>query len=141
MDNYTDSGYKPQKYVIPKDEDHAYNFLKERSGFVDLSLKSGKLKEKAEMFFEYGEPYNSIYDKQPYLSELNNIKIIRNAITHLSIKSKKDFDNFIRNVTGSLFKPDLTPGEFLAFYENEKKSDYLLYYIEILSDASLTIVK
>lgn len=88
------SGFKPNKYISPLDEEHAHRLIKGSSAYPDWSdLKS--VKDIASRLFEQGEPYKSALNG--FSSKFSEMKKVRNIIVHNSAKSKAEFDTLVRN--------------------------------------------
>ncbi len=136
----TDSGYAPKRYVIPKDEDHAYKIIKGSLRFVDwLNLEF--IRQQSELFFENGEPFkSSLYSNATVREVLQNMKMLRNRIVHTSQEAKEKYKSLLRNEFG--FASNITPGEFLLKIKYKKpKISYIEYYKKILEVASNDIVR
>jgi len=135
----TDSGYAPKRYVIPKDEDHAYSIIKSGRSFPDwLNLEF--IREKSELFFENGKPFKTtIYPKANVREALQNMRTLRNAIVHASRESKEKYEKMLRNEVG--FASNMVPGEFLSNMRTKKPQiPYIVYYKKILEVVSNDIV-
>jgi len=137
----TDSGYSPKRYVLPKDEQHAYDIVKGRQKFVDWSNLE-LLFQWANLYFENGTPFRDILIKSNINSELKNMRILRNKIVHSSKESDANFIKLIRDEFG--FASDISPGEFLyrERVKNEKPpKTYIEYYKKILEVACNELVR
>jgi hypothetical protein len=55
----TDIRYMPKAYVRPKDQYHAYQFIKEGREYADWTSPDIVIR-KANLFFEDGEPYKNV---------------------------------------------------------------------------------
>lgn len=136
----TDNGYSPKKYIIPKDEVHAYEIIKGNLQYVDwLNLEF--IRRQSDLFFENGEPFKTVLFSNATNKEiLQNMKILRNRIVHASPEAKEKYEKLLRNEFG--FASNITPGEFLLSMRNKKpKISYIEYYKKILEVASNDIVR
>jgi len=137
----TDSGYKPRRYVNPRDEKHAYELIKGGRSFPDwLNLEF--IREKSELFFENGSPFKDVlYNNQTIKEGLQMMKITRNRIVHISPKTKDEFINLLRNEFG--YDLGIGPGEFLRKNKarSKKSLSYIDYFKDILLMAANNIVR
>jgi hypothetical protein len=133
----TNNGYRPRVYVSPTSLDHALKFfiLKPRD-YVEWS-NGQQVIERAEMVFHDGEPYKSAI--RPSLTDLDNMRLIRNAIAHRSGTSWKKFETAVRLLYGSRPR-GLTPGLFLGLTHLGTGNPYIDYYKDVLSVAASRIV-
>ncbi len=133
----TDSGYGPKTYVRPVDRRHAYKFAREGRDYTDWTSPDTVIR-KAVLLFEDGKPFKDAFT--PIIQDIQDMKTIRNAVVHMSTKSREKFETLVRNKLGYA-KSGITPGEFL--YTNTKSQDmsYITYFTKILEFASKKIVK
>lgn len=135
----TENGYKPESYVTPIDEDHAYKIIKGGANFpnwLDLEF----IREKSELFFKDGEPFKSaLYDDQTIHKGLRIMKTTRNRIVHVSPGSREKFESMLRDEFG--YATDITPGEFLMKEGKKTKKSYINYFKEILLISAERIVR
>lgn len=106
------TGYKPRRYVFPKDEKHAKTMiLQDYSAFADWSTPS-KVKIRANYCFRNGEPFSQ--NISAIEQKLGDMKTIRNAITHSSQEAKEKFEIVARRFLTTL-PPirNFTVGRFL----------------------------
>ena len=133
----TDTGYTPKGYVNPKDEKHAYELVKGGQSYVGWTTPEIVI-EKSKLFFENGEPYKEIL--LSVLSEINNMKTIRNAIVHMSKEPRNKFETLVRNEL-KYKEENITPGEFLAKTKKGKDLPIITFFRDLLEYASSKIVK
>ena len=134
----TNKGYGPKTYVKPIDQHHAYNFVKRKGrDYADWTNPSTVI-EKSTLFFEDGKPYKDTFGS--IIGEMQNMKTIRNAIVHMSTKSRESFETLIRNKL-EYAKMGITPGEFLFTTIKGKNLSYITYYGDQMEVASERIVK
>jgi len=130
--------YKPHRYVSPQDEAHARKMiLQDYSGYADWSTPS-KLINRAEYCFKNGEPFKS--GMSAMYSVAQDIKTIRNAISHKSIKTHDKFKEVVRRYLVTLpAGQKITVGWFLRLQNNSTTvpQDYLdMFCQEILNFSS-----
>lgn len=134
----TRTRYCPKVYVSPMNLDHALKFfiVKPRN-YVEW-LSGQQVIERAEMVFRDGEPYKSAI--RPLLTDLDDMRQIRNSIAHRSGTSWKRFETLVRRILGS--RPHrLTPGLFLGLTHAGVGKPYIEHYKDVLSVAASRIVR
>lgn len=137
LGNKTDKGYRPKIYVKPRDEKHAYDFVREGRDYADWTTPDVVIR-KSNLFFVDGEPYKDVLE--PIIRDIQDIKTIRNAIVHMSAESREKFETLIRSKLGYAGAA-ITPGEFLATTIKGKKLSYITYFRDKLEFASEKIVR
>jgi len=133
-------GYKPRRYVFPKDEEHARKMtLQDYIAYTDWSSPD-KIKRRAEYCFRNGEPYKQNIDL--FASVLQNIKTIRNYIAHSSFDAKEKFENMARQYLGVLpVGRDLKAGVFLLMpTPRNPAQSFIEFFCEELRSFSERIV-
>ena len=137
LNEQTDTGYKPDRYVLPVDEKHAHNIVKTERGYFDCSNHETVIR-RADLFFKDGEPYkNSLISISSHLTDM---KQIRNAIAHISTDSKDKFEKLAIHAFGNL-PTGMTPGCFLYSSITGTTKMYINEYKEILENTCDSIVK
>lgn len=131
----TNRGYRPKTYAKPKDEEHAYEFVREGRDYADWTSPDA-IKRKAKVFFKGGEPYESPLTS--VIKDIQDMKTIRNAIVHMSQESQKRFETLLREKLGHA--KAITPGEFLS-HDQSTNLTYIAYFSDRLEFASDQIVK
>ncbi|MDD5546531.1 MAG: hypothetical protein PHO67_05195 [Candidatus Omnitrophica bacterium] len=141
MGGETSRGYKPKRYVSPKDEEHARKItLQDFTSYTDWSTPD-KIKRRAEYCFKNGEPFKTNIDL--YIQMLQDIKTIRNHITHSSIDAKEKFEDKARFYLGTLPPgKELKVGAFLLMRNSRSASVENLneYFCKQLKDFSKRII-
>lgn len=113
------------RYGIPKDKEHAYNMIKGTKNYPDWT-NIGDVKCLAKIYFENGGPY-SIIENIPV--EFDDIKNIRNRISHISEKSIKAFE---RVLTKTIMQTtNVSVGDFLMTFRDHSQT-YFSYYLDFL---------
>jgi hypothetical protein len=86
---------------------------------------------RANRLFKSGRPFAG--NIQPRITMLNNLKTIRNAITHASVESKEKFKTFVRNEL-TYYPPNMAPGSFLVTLKPgvHPPQTYFTFYAENL---------
>ena len=139
LGDFSKKGKPVQRFVYPKDENHAYEMIKNVRLYPDWS-DIDIILTYAENFFEDGGAF--IY-LRTMKGELYSIKKIRNAIAHNSLKAKREFENLVQGKIGFL-PNNITPADFLANHKiGKKKTDmlYIEYYIDFLKNAAEMLVQ
>lgn len=134
----TRTHYCPKVYVSPINLDHALKFFIVRPrDYVEWS-SAQQVIERAEMVFRDGEPYKSAL--RPLLTDLDDMRQIRNSIAHRSGTSWKRFETLVRKILGS--RPyRLTPGLFLSLTHAVVGKPYIEHYKDVLLVAATRIVR
>ena len=134
----TKTRYRPKVYVAPVSLDHALRFfiVKPRD-YVEWS-SGQQVIERAEMVFHDGEPYKSSI--RPLLTDLDDMRQIRNAIAHHSGASLRKFETVVRRLLGSRPR-GLNPGLFLGLTHVGNGKTYIEHYKDVLSVAASRIVR
>ena len=113
------------RYGIPKDSEHAYNMIKGTKNYPDWT-NINEVKCLAKIYFENGGPY-SIIESIPI--EFEDIKVIRNRISHVSEKSIKAFDRLLAKTI--MQTTNVGIGDFLMMFKNNGQT-YFSYYMDFL---------
>lgn len=118
------------KYVSPQNEEQAISMLKGTNRYADFTNRDTIIKL-ASNFFENGGTY-------PYLnsisSDFEDMKKIRNAISHISIESKRAFDGLVRKKLGAL-PPNICTSSFLDTAITGTTTTFFIYYKDIITSA------
>lgn len=115
------------RYGIPKDNEHAYNMLKGTKNYPDWT-NINDVKCLAKIYFENGGPY-SIIENVPV--EFEDIKNIRNRISHVSEKSKKAFERLLAKTI--VQTTNVSVGDFLMMFKDNRQT-YFSYYMDHLKE-------
>lgn len=118
------------KYASPQNEEQAINMLKGTSRYADFTNRDTILKL-AKNFFEDAGTYSYL---NSISSDFEDMKKIRNAISHISIESKRAFDGLVRNKLGSL-PPNISTSSFLNTPITGSASTFFIYYKDIIISA------
>jgi hypothetical protein len=110
-------------FVRPTSEDHALDILRGIKPYPDFTNRDIIVKL-AKNFFQEGGTYQSLNEFAPIFEE---IKKIRNAITHTSIESEKNFLSFARVKLGAV-PSNLNTAIFLNTIESHSNISYFVYY-------------
>lgn len=113
------------RYGTPKDNEHAYNMIKGTKNYPDWT-NINDVKYLAEIYFENGGPF-SIIENMPV--EFEDIKNIRNRISHDSEKSAKAFERvLVKTITQTT---NVSVSDFLMRFKNNNQT-YFSYYMDYL---------
>lgn len=113
------------RYGIPKDRQHAYNMVKGTKNYPDWT-NINDVKYLAKTYFENGGPY-SIIENIPI--EFEDIKVIRNRISHISEKSTKAFERLLAKTIVQSTNIDIS--DFLMMFKDDNQT-YFSYYMDFL---------
>jgi hypothetical protein len=102
-------GYKPICYAKPFNRSHAEDLLVAEARYCDWTA-ADKVLERAKRFFKHGKPFVTAI--HPHIHLLNNVKTIRNAITHASEEAEEKFRSLVRNEL-TYYPQGMVPGSFL----------------------------
>lgn len=103
------SGFKPDRFIQPRDLDHARGMVLGAAHFVKWNDPQEVI-QRAETYFKGGRPYADALGD--ILGELQAIKIIRDRIAHSSGNADKQFRNLVRLELGTV-PQGMTVGRFL----------------------------
>jgi hypothetical protein len=129
------SGFRPQRYVLPKDPAHAFNIIAQGKKYADW-VKVNELRTRAEWYFERGEPFSNVLGA--VRKDLEDMMVIRHRIAHMSTSAHKSFEDVVRGRIGSVPK-GVTPGSYLLTLD-PMRNNYHSYYLTVLEAAALQIV-
>ena len=130
------TGKKIKRYAKPVDDNHAMKLLIGTNRYVKWS-NSQTVRKLAELFFENGEPFETILASIE--TDLNDLQTIRNAAAHISSTTSRELDGL---GTRKLKKPCLNIHVYdliLAIDPNITSNTILKTYTDILDVASTQI--
>ncbi len=114
-------------YVSPQSEEKAIDIVKGTSRFADFTNRDTIIKL-ANNFFEAGGTYS-------YLNSISldfeEMKKIRNAISHVSLESDRAFRGLVRIKLGSV-PPNINTSDFLNTIGPNSTSTFFVYYRDIV---------
>lgn len=112
------------KFAAPKDRNHAYDMIRGTKQYPDWT-NVNDVKQLAKIYFKDSWHYSILFDLP---SEFNELKIIRNRISHISEKSEKSFNTVLSK---NIAKNNITPGEYLQLFK-DKNNTYFTFYCEMI---------
>lgn len=115
------------KYANPVTERHALELIKGTNRHADFTNRDIIIKL-SKNFFENGGPYTAL---NGIVIAFEEMKKIRNAISHVSIESEGEFLKLVRNKLGSL-PPQINTAIFLNSVVAGTTSTYFVYYKNII---------
>lgn len=118
------------RYVIPFDEENALNMIKGNSKYADFTNRDTVIRL-AKNFFDGGGTYSYL---DSISSDFEEMKKIRNAISHISIESEKAFHNLVRTKVGSI-PHKISTSIFLNMNIPKKKTTFFICYKNIVVSA------
>ncbi len=132
------TGFHPQRHAIPLNRQHAEDLLASDARHTDWTA-ADRVIARATRFFNAGRPFVGAI--RPRVNMLNNLKTIRNAISHRSAESFEKFETLVRNEL-TYYPNGMTPGTFLMMLVPgaTPPKTYLQSYVETLQTMAETIV-
>ena len=128
------NGHSFSKYVSPQNYDQAMDMIKGISRFADFTNR-GTILTLANNFFDGGGTYSYLNSISVDFEEM---KKIRNAISHISVESDRAFRGLVRTKLGSL-PPNITTASFLNTIIPQTTSTFFVYYKNVVVDAITNI--
>lgn len=126
-------GITYNRYACPVDKEYAYEILKGTKQYPDWTNLQEVI-TLAKLYFEFSGPYN-LLSSMPV--EFNEMKTVRNKISHMSIQSERKFNNLvIQKTSNATIK---SAGAFLNQFK-ENSITYFEYYTTTLLDYVKAIV-
>lgn len=104
-------GRTPNRYAFPPDQKTAMAWVIPEGRDYAQWTDAQHVRERAERFFKAGRPFAPVLRGNQ--SVLDEVRIIRNGITHKSVSARQKFETVVRTKLGSL-PPNLTIAGFLA---------------------------
>ncbi len=104
------NGFRPSRHATPLNRQHAIELLASDARHTDWTA-AAKIVSRADRFFLNGEPFVAVIRPQSNL--LDNMKTIRNALSHDSEEAFGKFQTLVRNEL-TFFPNGMVPGTFLA---------------------------
>lgn len=122
------NGYSPLRHAIPMSRQHAVELLASDARHTDWTA-ADRVVGRANRFFKGGRPFANVV--RPQTSLLDNLKTIRNALSHDSGEAVGKFETLVRNEL-TFFPPGMIPGTFLAMLKPHlaPPKTYLEFYTE-----------
>lgn len=122
------NGYTPARHAIPINRQHAVELLASDARYTDWTAAS-RVVSRATRFFKGGHPFVNVI--RPQTNLLDNLKTIRNALSHESEEAAEKFETFVRNELNYL-PPGMIPGTFLVTLKphHTPPQTYLQFYVE-----------
>lgn len=117
-------GNNNKTYALPTDSKHAYSIIKGTRIYPDWTNLE-EVNKLADIYFENRGTFACLH---PIPLEFNNIKTIRNRISHVSESSN---DAFNRLLAKTIFKTGIPVAEFLLTMK-DKKTSYYSFYTETM---------
>ena len=132
------NGFAPKRHAIPVSRQHAVDLLASEMRHTDWTA-AARIVSRAERFFKSGRPFADVI--RPQTNLLDNLKTIRNAISHDSDEATLKFENLVRNEL-TFLPTGMVPGTFLATLKPRvtPPKTYLQFYAERLRLMAETII-
>ena len=132
------TGYAPVRHAIPMNRQHAVELLASDARHTDWTA-ANRVVSRATRFFKGGRPFVNVI--RPQTNLLDNLKKIRNALSHESTEAAEKFETFVRNEL-TFFPPGMIPGTFLATLKphHAPPKTYLQFYAENFRSMAKAII-
>ena len=118
------------RFVSPVNEENALNMIKGNNKFADFTNRD-IIVRLANNFFDAGGTYTYL---NSISGDFEEMKKIRNAISHVSIESKKSFQGLVRTKIGSL-PPNIDTSTFLNMIVPGASTTFFIHYKDIVVSA------
>lgn len=116
------------RYVTPVNEEHAERLLRGKEQYIDFTNRSQIMKF-AENFFRDGGPFGFL---DSVAQDFEDMKKVRNEISHKSIKSRRDFERLVRSKMAEM--PDnITVSEFLMTTKPHSRMSFFEHYVDTVN--------
>ena len=122
-------------YVSPRDEQHARDIIRGNRRFATWA-RSGDVIQRAELYFNNGEPYSSALGSAS--SDLVDMVIVRNRIAHQSGSAKSNFLDLVRRKHGSV-PQGTNAGRFLLGSDVGASENRFEQYLGVISAVSKVV--
>ena len=134
-------GRPPHRYYRPPDVPSAWRFLSRLSGnrpYLDWT-DAIQVAERADLVFRRGSCFDKLRADNAVIQEM---KTVRNAITHHSDNSRAKFEELVRHKLTTL-PPQCTPGSFLGTRDPSAQSPdtFLDTYLGVIRALANDIVR
>jgi len=132
------TGFHPVRHAFPLNRQHAEDLLASDARHTDWTA-ADRVIARASRFFKAGRPFVGAI--RPRMTVLNNLKTIRNAISHSSDEAIEKFRTLVRNEL-TYYPNAMTPGTFLTTLVPgaTPPQTYLQSYVETLQSMAEAIV-
>lgn len=118
------------RYVSPVSEENALNMIKGNNRFADFTNRD-IIVRLANNFFDAGGTYTYL---NSISGDFEEMKKIRNAISHVSVESEKSFQGLVRTKIGSL-PPNMNTSTFLNMIVPGTSTTFFIHYKDIVVSA------
>ncbi len=115
------------KFVSPQNETQARDMLKGINRFTDFTNRD-TIVRLANNFFDGGGTYSYL---NSISADFEEMKKIRNAISHISVESSRAFQGLVRSKLG-VIPPNITTSTFLNSTVPNTTSTFFIHYRDIV---------
>lgn len=134
-------GRPPHRYYRPPDVPSAWRFLSRLSGnrpYLDWTDVI-QVSDRADLVFRQGSCFNKLRAENVVIQEM---KRVRNAITHHSDDARGKFEELVRQKL-TILPPRCTPGSFLGSYDlaDQTHRTFLDMYLDVISALANDILR
>lgn len=132
-------GRAPKRYVFPPNHETAKDWVIPEGRRYTQWTDAEDVRMRAVRFFRDGRPFAPVLRSNQNM--LGEVRTIRNAIAHSSVKARQRFEKLVRDKINTL-PPNLTVGEFLSTTKprSTPPASFLEFYIAKIDWAAQQIV-
>lgn len=123
------NGNTVERYVMPLDKEHAKKILRGKDQYVDFTNRSSIMKY-AENFFKNGGPFVYL---NGISQDFEDMKKIRNEISHSSINSRDEFERMVRSRI-SFLPTSINVASFLMAEMPKRKKSFFAHYLSVVEN-------
>lgn len=138
MSGATTKRSKPKLYLKKINKDHALQILCGTLEYPDWT-KIEDVRTLTKLYFVKGSPF--LLPLQEIEVHFNEMKKVRNAIAHISVKAYEKFYGLVKARLPA-FRQDVSPGEFLSSRVSKRQKDsFFRHYVTFLEIATDKIMR
>lgn len=135
MGKRSPSGFHPDRFVLPTTVEHAFDIIAQGRKFADW-VQVQDLRRRSQWYFRNGEPFASALLSAA--TELDEMRLIRHRIAHMSTSAHRSFEDVVRRNLGSVPR-NVTPGSYLLI-EKSRGQTYFDFYVSVLKVTAVQII-
>ncbi|MBF9219679.1 hypothetical protein [Hymenobacter ruricola] len=131
------SGIRVKRYAFPVDEAHANKIVIGGMRFMEWGTPDS-VRKLSKLYFKDGEPYETVLTS--ISSELSDLKIVRNAASHLSSTTSASLDNLILRKLAQPIIGGTVAYYVLAVDPNSSSGETMLQVYENILDMAAELI-
>ena len=120
------NGNAVNRYVFPLNEEHAEKMLRGKDKYMDFTSRV-IIDTYAENFFEGRGPFTFL---DGVSQDFEDMKKIRNRISHVSLKSQREFESLVRSRV-SFLPTNVSVASFLMTFVPRQRTTFFAYYLDV----------